>query len=60
MATETLNIQKTAQAIIDWANKAPLGRSINMNKLREKLDAPDAEEFLKEACVFCEVEPVYT
>lgn len=57
--SKPIAITETAQKIIDWANNAPLARSIDMDKFREKIKSPEAESFLKEACVFCDVEPVY-
>ena len=57
--SQKIAVDETAQKIIDWANAAPLGRAIDMSKFREKIKGPDAETFLKEACVFCEVEPVF-
>jgi len=61
MAKEVKKINKeaTIQKILDWANSGGIGRSLNVNKFNEKMNATDWEEFLVEAATFCKVEVVY-
>lgn len=55
---EKIDIKETVKAIIAWANRNPLS-SISVSKFNEKLEQPDVENFLKEACSFCGIKPVF-
>lgn len=53
-----LNKEKTIKLIMDKCNKGN-GISIDVHKFNEMLKQGDAEEFIVDACIFCEIEPIY-
>jgi len=53
-----LNKEKTVQKILDKCNTSD-DMSINVDEFNEMLKQGDAEEFIVDACILCELEPVY-
>ena len=58
MAKKKINKKATVQNLLDWANKS-IGHSIDTDKLAEKLNSSEWEQFLIEASEFCPFELVY-